>query len=520
MSDSPEWPFDVLGLDTSGPDKGQVRKAYARLVKKIDQSADPAGFQNLRQAYEAALFRVESPATEDIEVDDGREGACGAGHQDDVAVGGLTHFEAHGPEPSALSASVAELVQRVSEFTAPETDVDRLISILDDPLMTNPIVADAVEQEIYYFLFDRIYDESVDYPGFALRGSSGFTRNPPESHRLPELIDRLDETFGWMSDQVRMQGRFIGFEQFFFAATYLGRRRMSPPPKAASGVNWGVVWPLVLMGILFLANVVPQLVDPRRPDIAPPSYVQFGADEVFLFGSGSMEPSAETVQFLHDLADEQSFSDKAKKSVSLIIARNWANRAIKGDRSWMSHDGYSNLDELKYMTGVMLSAMLQMQRRFGYRNTSDFSLSWNESKKVGLWRNIGDGTLGQRLWGEGGGYMIAAYQSPDDATYRAVYPAEYVDSVMAATGRDPRALEGAFGLKVHTLGQSAPVRFHFYESVTFSRVIGEPVDIGVHYLSKTGLGENRWPIRATTLPKESCRLMTVTAGHTHFANRC
>ncbi len=408
MSNRPEWPFDVLGLDASGANKSQVRKAYARLVKKIDQGANPEGFQNLRQAYEAALLRVESSTTASTGRDDGQEAESSTNHPEDVVGSGLTHEDLKGAVPSILSASIAEIALRVSEFAVPESDVDRLISILDDPLMTDPTVANAVEQEIYYFLFDRIDDESVDYPGFSLRGSSGLARNPPDSHRFPELIDRLDETFGWMSDQVRMQGRFFGFDRFFFAATYLGRRRMSPPPQAVSGINWGVVWPLIFVGFLFLANVVPELVDPKRPNVAPPSDGQFGADEVFLFGSGSMEPSAETVQFLHDLADEQSFAEKTKKSVNLIVARNWANRAIKGDRSWMNYDAYSNLDELKYMMGVMLSAMLQMQQSFGYRNTSDFSLSWDESKRTGIWRNIGNGTQGQRLWGKGAGYMIAA----------------------------------------------------------------------------------------------------------------
>lgn len=49
-------PFERLGLDAdAGADAKSIRRAYPRELKLIDQELDPAGFQALREAYEAAL---------------------------------------------------------------------------------------------------------------------------------------------------------------------------------------------------------------------------------------------------------------------------------------------------------------------------------------------------------------------------------------------------------------------------------------------------------------------------------
>ena len=65
-SGSDGFPWDRLDIAPTR-EAGDIRRAYARVLKTIDAAADPAAFQALRQAYEAALAQAaggggEAPA--------------------------------------------------------------------------------------------------------------------------------------------------------------------------------------------------------------------------------------------------------------------------------------------------------------------------------------------------------------------------------------------------------------------------------------------------------------------------
>lgn len=221
MSAELRWPYSVLGVD-GGADRGAVRKAYARQLKQIDQAQDPEGFQALRKAYEAALARLDRAkpaAPPKPQLASAPPMPAPEPASDIATIPRPPKTESppqHAPVMAPSDADV--LLARVTTFKDGEADITRLSKILDAPALSDPLLADAVEREIYQFLQTSISHNSNGQPCFNLRMSHGAIHRPPASGPMPNLLKKLDHTFGWQSDQVRMRARFGGYDRFLLAA--------------------------------------------------------------------------------------------------------------------------------------------------------------------------------------------------------------------------------------------------------------------------------------------------------------
>lgn len=92
--------MDVLGLPGDA-DERAVRKAYAQHLKQIDQAREPERFQQLRQAYEAALAWVLSKATA-AETETAETQPIQQAPRDEGAASQTPASQAAGPVPEAM----------------------------------------------------------------------------------------------------------------------------------------------------------------------------------------------------------------------------------------------------------------------------------------------------------------------------------------------------------------------------------------------------------------------------------
>jgi hypothetical protein len=212
MSREPAWPWSVLGLPKAPQDPADVRRAYARALKQIDQATDIAGFAALREAYEAAGHRLASkaakpqtrPGTVPPEV------VAALGHEgmeallDDAALDALLHDEAasqpgpgKSPDPRRDDA-IAALFHDLPTASIVAHLGDRIMAALANPLSHDPGVAPRLRAETARLLRAMAYPD-CDGGAYLSLG-------------LRPAILALDARFHWLSD-------FAAFRRDFWQDT-------------------------------------------------------------------------------------------------------------------------------------------------------------------------------------------------------------------------------------------------------------------------------------------------------------
>ena len=146
--------FKRLGLETDADTKS-IRRAYARELKLIDQEHDPAGFQALREAYEAALARTAQQPPVPVPAPPGLRPDAGA----DLAVAAAALPAAHAAEhPGQLAlAAFADLQTATAQLVAsqvsrPSQWEQVLRQFLDDERLLNLHARNLFEAHIAHLL--------------------------------------------------------------------------------------------------------------------------------------------------------------------------------------------------------------------------------------------------------------------------------------------------------------------------------------------------------------------------------
>lgn len=185
-----DWPWSVLGLDRMPKEVADIRRAYARALKGIDQATDIQGFTDLREAYEYAMAVREGRTAENLRRKEKRAAA-----KAEVLPEPPVEVPAPPPDPEALArqrkeADLNAWLRRIAGPSILESRNAMIARLFDTPFPTDPDTAEPirlalaamVRQSLMVEVRNDAHDIDTDDP------------------LTPETLHLLDRHYRWLSD--------------------------------------------------------------------------------------------------------------------------------------------------------------------------------------------------------------------------------------------------------------------------------------------------------------------------------
>ena len=262
MSPDPSWPWAVLGLPAMPKETTDIRRAYAKALKQIDQTTDIAGFANLRFAYEQALIIRERRNAQNT----AKRARKAVVVEKDLP---RTDDSFHPPEaidPVLSAAQIAankkntDLTDLLIFIVTAKTSADlgkRIADTLANPLSTDPDCAPQIRAALASLLRNAIVSDEYNEPALPAEWTA-------------DTLFALDGRYGWLNDYTAFRQDFWGNTDLQdLMATRAYKKISSHRPPAQKGrhriksFGRSIYQLFPLMGFLIYFNVVKILFIPQ-----------------------------------------------------------------------------------------------------------------------------------------------------------------------------------------------------------------------------------------------------------------
>jgi hypothetical protein len=231
MSRDTAWPWSVLGLERMPADTGDIRRAYARALKAIDQSKDIEGFAALRQAYEQGMAIRENRTKQgQLRKERRAEAAKDVGPDLDAPRSGPVLSPPVPPAIDPRTALVQALLRDIDQENPAISPAARVVAILKLPESSDPEFEPQIRGAIASLMRRKF--------------QTGFHKGILSDDMTAEVLRALDARYGWLSDYAAYRRDFWGDPALQHAMTVRAFGRVPKPviPIQRSGRGWAWDW--------------------------------------------------------------------------------------------------------------------------------------------------------------------------------------------------------------------------------------------------------------------------------------